>query len=1182
MKRHQSFSSTSSSNGDYSPSTSHARLAHQQQPVPVYRGDQTRPVFQQPIYDGGHGYGGMAGTMGIGMDMYDPVSSATGVGSGPTSTYDNPLAHLASAAASAQASERATPAQTQIQQIQQLPTPAPPSSVPSVFLSPIMQSQSHQARVPVPLIPTPTPTPSSISQPVSTIPSYSVPQLQRQRQCQSSTTVTSRATPASKRPPKRPSLTTTTSTTPAPPGTGAGEGPRTEHSKAKRRVPPSLRKRTQISCDACKTRRCKCVRTIPPDIDTTNLGVGEGESGSKLPPCKLCLESGIECVSSLPRKVRVYGTTGIGVMGVEGVRRWRALEALVKGVFPDIAATDGGDGGGRGAGAGTSEQGQGGDVQQAEDEQGLTAEKILAFGRSMGVDMPDLEALSEGIEGGVPPAKEGEKGPVASIVIPPATLAAAPAPSTTTTTSTTTTGAVGAGGATGLKGAVGMRTPGGPRVKEDTSLIKDTSGRPHYIGPSGSLAFFAKLRELVAQRSSSSPSGNQGGNRGTGDRFEFVRDKLAGALDGGMMARGTPAGAGPGLGGLGMGIGIGSVNASAIPSRAHSQFDPDSRIASPGSSDDEDNPDNDHDATSPESSRSANTGVELPVREQADRCVDAFFRLVHPNYVLFHRASFQGTYESLYRQKRRSGTSVPSGWLCCLYMVLVFGSRMLPQEPGSLEFQRRWFRAAHSRLPHLLTTSTLPNVCALLLLALYAHNANDRNSAWTLVGAAGRLAIALGMHRASASVGFEPLRRELRKRVWWTLYQFEQFLCCGLGRPSAIEDAEVDIGVPSEELLDGGLAPPLYLEHASRLYMLYGSIRRGVYHPTHTGPGLVFRAKQIMNSLRAWEGGLPGQLRSRGWEEGMRGSQTQWRSVVMLHVQYQHALALLTRPFLLQAANSNSTGGGAVNAVVIGKDDASVKEMREVCVTASVRCGELLVELWRAGCLNGISWLDVFYVYSSSMILSLALFAQMSSSNGNGAVDFVPPHDPDELRRRVSQLLQVMESVRMCGTMVRFAKVAEDFAKVVGITSHSINANAGTNHTSSTTGTGVQFPAVPTDPYGPFHLAINIPTNTNNNNGYATATATSGTRTSWDPHAAGDWTALGGMESTFAGIFAADPSLNVENHGHGITTTTGSGGEGGMEWDMVMQPSEWNEAGGLAMQMDWGWQWAVEAAAVGI
>ncbi|KAK7928611.1 hypothetical protein PG985_005609 [Apiospora marii] len=35
---------------------------------------------------------------------------------------------------------------------------------------------------------------------------------------------------------------------------------RREQLKAKRRVPASQRKRTKLSCDYCKTRRCKCQR----------------------------------------------------------------------------------------------------------------------------------------------------------------------------------------------------------------------------------------------------------------------------------------------------------------------------------------------------------------------------------------------------------------------------------------------------------------------------------------------------------------------------------------------------------------------------------------------------------------------------------------------------------------------------------------------------------------------------------------------------------------------------------------------------------------------------------------------------------------------------------------------------------------------------------------------------------
>ncbi|KAF2691618.1 hypothetical protein K458DRAFT_381464 [Lentithecium fluviatile CBS 122367] len=79
---------------------------------------------------------------------------------------------------------------------------------------------------------------------------------------------------------------------------------------------PAPRKRALVSCDRCKLRRARCIRPNPDE------------------PCSNCRSSGSSCESKLPRKQRVYGS-------VETLSlRFRALESLVKGLFPNEQVSD--------------------------------------------------------------------------------------------------------------------------------------------------------------------------------------------------------------------------------------------------------------------------------------------------------------------------------------------------------------------------------------------------------------------------------------------------------------------------------------------------------------------------------------------------------------------------------------------------------------------------------------------------------------------------------------------------------------------------------------------------------------------------------------------------------------------------------------------------------------------------
>ncbi|CAN9362486.1 unnamed protein product [Alternaria alternata] len=90
------------------------------------------------------------------------------------------------------------------------------------------------------------------------------------------------------------------------------------HASSSRRVPLDKRKRTETSCDKCKSRKQKCRKEPGQDA------------------CRYCIVHNIECLTTQPRKKRLYGS-------VEGLgTRLALLEALVKGLLPeaDVSSTE--------------------------------------------------------------------------------------------------------------------------------------------------------------------------------------------------------------------------------------------------------------------------------------------------------------------------------------------------------------------------------------------------------------------------------------------------------------------------------------------------------------------------------------------------------------------------------------------------------------------------------------------------------------------------------------------------------------------------------------------------------------------------------------------------------------------------------------------------------------------------
>ncbi|EDU45451.1 Fungal-trans multi-domain protein [Pyrenophora tritici-repentis] len=94
--------------------------------------------------------------------------------------------------------------------------------------------------------------------------------------------------------------------------------PNSSNASSSRRVPLDKRKRTETSCDKCKSRKQKCRKEPGQDA------------------CRYCIVHNIECLTTQPRKKRLYGS-------VEGLgTRLALLESLVKGLLPeaDVSSTE--------------------------------------------------------------------------------------------------------------------------------------------------------------------------------------------------------------------------------------------------------------------------------------------------------------------------------------------------------------------------------------------------------------------------------------------------------------------------------------------------------------------------------------------------------------------------------------------------------------------------------------------------------------------------------------------------------------------------------------------------------------------------------------------------------------------------------------------------------------------------
>ena len=527
-------------------------------------------------------------------------------------------------------------------------------------------------------------------------------------------------------------------------------------------------------------------------------------------------------------------------------------------------------------------------------------------------------------------------------------------------------------------------------------LIPTPHGVSHYVGPSSSFEFAATARKLVARCGACSQC-RQPRKQQRAVRAEFVGLKNSKALEPRTADRETDAA-----------DGATSEPDGAVQRRESLQ------PSTPGTS---------------QFSGTTNERISdfLPPRSTADALMNAFFDRVHINYPIFHRSIFQLRYEAVWDRKSDFLRDLDPGWVACLAMIFVFGAQALERYDlhQATLIRSRYTNLVHHMLGRILTTTSLLNVQALLLLQLYEHNAGERNASWMLLGAASRMAVALGMHREGTNTGFDPIERNIRKRVWWTAYLFEKLLAVILGRPSNIDDREVSVTLPEESMFDSGDTPPEYTTHYLSLIKLMEKVKLIMYPlPTPDNEAesdfqLVTSAKELLEELESWYNNLPKHLLPDNY--GLTAKHS--RAVLLLHLGHLYTKALITRPILVHRVT--------LELESLERNEPSLAHMPQDIITLGRACVEsaeasvnYLKLLFDAGLLDGVSWIDAYYIYHSKFVLCTDLLVRPADS--------VPSRDELHTKAVLELALEMSQATRMAPTFRILSQIAVQYSAIIG------------------------------------------------------------------------------------------------------------------------------------------------------
>lgn len=111
------------------------------------------------------------------------------------------------------------------------------------------------------------------------------------------------------------------------------------------------------------------------------------------------------------------------------------------------------------------------------------------------------------------------------------------------------------------------------------------------------------------------------------------------------------------------------------------------------------------------------------------------------------------------------------------------------------------FRYSLSFVPDLITGHTLPDMQALVLICSQLRSQPRPGAAYSFINTVLGIAVEMGLHRSSNawqgnSTEQDPHTKEMRKRIFWSLFSLHISVAGKLGRPMALRLQDLDIEIP--------------------------------------------------------------------------------------------------------------------------------------------------------------------------------------------------------------------------------------------------------------------------------------------------------------------------------------------------------------------------------------------------
>ncbi|KAK4865887.1 hypothetical protein LT330_008980 [Penicillium expansum] len=332
---------------------------------------------------------------------------------------------------------------------------------------------------------------------------------------------------------------------------------------------------------------------------------------------------------------------------------------------------------------------------------------------------------------------------------------------------------------------------------------------------------------------------------------------------------------------------------------------------------------------------------------------------------------------------------------CKFFALFAFGQAYsIRSEPnsGSRVPGTSYFARSMGLVQILPERTSITHLETLLLLSLFSYYLNRRHSAYVLIGNAMRMGLTIGLnHNILESQVIDPVERQHRIQIWWTIYIFDRMWGSKMGLPMQILDEDIHVDMPStisprwrheEELSDTE-----YMTANIKLARIVGETITKLYSRRKYQETFLQRVQKLLKALKHWVETLPESLRLN-----MEDLESSKKPIVSLHMAFNQCVILTTRPTLLHllmtlskkskprpdtADNTSGAGAGTESQEV--SVSQPVLTLSEACIHAARHSHSMILTRWINGSMPTFGYFHAHYLFSSALILAMSSFVPIGN-----------------------------------------------------------------------------------------------------------------------------------------------------------------------------------------------------------